>query len=121
MKYTLRQLEVFLATAHSGNISRAAEQLAMSQSAASSALREVEQQFDVQLFDRIETQLKQILREAELKEGKRTQLTATQSANLMLAAAEGRICQYVRSGFQRKPVEGWEDQWQLLAANLFRA
>jgi DNA-binding transcriptional LysR family regulator len=53
MKYTLRQLEVFLATAHSGNISRAAEQLAMSQSAASSALREVEQQFDVQLFDRI--------------------------------------------------------------------
>ena len=75
----------------------------------------------VQLFDRIETQLKQILREAELKEGKRTQLTATQSANLMLAAAEGRICQCVRSGFQRKPVEGWEDQWQLLAANLFRA
>lgn len=75
----------------------------------------------VQLFDRIETQLKQILREAELKEGKRTQLSAAQTANLMLAAAEGRICQFVRSGFQRKPVEGWSDQWQLLATNLFRA
>ncbi len=74
----------------------------------------------VQLFDRIETQLKQILREAELKEGKRTQLSASQSANFMLAAAEGRICQYVRSGFQRKPVEGWSDQWQLISAGLFR-
>ena len=53
MKYTLRQLQVFLTTAHTGNISRAAEQLAMSQSAASSALKDLEQQFDIQLFDRI--------------------------------------------------------------------
>lgn len=53
MRYTLRQLEVFLATAHSENVSRAAAGLAMSQSAASGALRELEQQFDVQLFDRI--------------------------------------------------------------------
>lgn len=74
----------------------------------------------VQLFDRIETQLKQILREAELKEGKRTQLTAVQSANLMLSAAEGRICQFVRSGFARSPLEGWDDQWGLLAQGLFR-
>jgi len=53
VRYTLRQLEVFLATAHSENVSRAAASLAMSQSAASGALRELEQQFDVQLFDRI--------------------------------------------------------------------
>lgn len=53
MKYTLRQLEVFLAAAHFENITRAAESLAMSQSAASSALRDLERQFDVQLFDRI--------------------------------------------------------------------
>lgn len=53
MRYTLRQLEVFVATAHHQNISRAAESLAMSQSAASGALRDLEQQFDVQLFDRI--------------------------------------------------------------------
>ncbi len=74
----------------------------------------------VQLFDRIETQLKQILREAELKEGKRTQLSATQSANFMLSTAEGRICQFVRSGFQRKPIEDWDDQWNLLTTTLFR-
>ncbi|TVP54961.1 MAG: LysR family transcriptional regulator [Halomonadaceae bacterium] len=53
MRYTLRQLEVFLATARHENITRAAEQLAMSQSAASGSLRDLESQFDVQLFDRL--------------------------------------------------------------------
>jgi len=75
----------------------------------------------VQLFDRIETQLKQILRQAEVKEGKRTRLSATHSANLVMAMAEGRICQYVRSGFKRSPLEGWDDQWGLLAGSLFRS
>lgn len=53
MKYTLRQLEVFLATAYHENLTRAAGSLAMSQSAASSALKDLESQFDVQLFDRV--------------------------------------------------------------------
>ncbi|WP_138441745.1 LysR family transcriptional regulator [Marinobacter alexandrii] len=53
MKYSFRQLEVFLAAANFQNITRAAESLAMSQSAASSALKELENQFDIQLFDRV--------------------------------------------------------------------
>ncbi len=53
MRYTLRQLQVFVATAHHENVTRAASSLAMSQSAASGALKELEQQFDVQLFDRV--------------------------------------------------------------------
>ena len=53
MKFTLRQLEVFLAAAFHENLTRAAESLSMSQSAASSALRDLENQFDVQLFDRV--------------------------------------------------------------------
>jgi len=53
MRYTLRQIQVFLATAQSQNISLAAQQLAMSQSAASNALKELEQQFELQLFDRV--------------------------------------------------------------------
>ncbi|GAA5316200.1 MAG: LysR family transcriptional regulator [Candidatus Pelagadaptatus aseana] len=53
MKYSLRQLEVFLAAAHYENITRAADSLAMSQSAASSSLRDLEKQFDIQLFDRV--------------------------------------------------------------------
>ena len=58
MRYSMRQLEVFLAIAHYDNISRAAESLNMSQSAASGALKELEQQFDIQLFDRIGKRLK---------------------------------------------------------------
>ncbi len=53
MKFTLRQLEVFLATARHENVTKAAEQLAMSQSAASGALKELEHQFDLKLFDRV--------------------------------------------------------------------
>ena len=53
MRYTLRQLEVFLAVAHFENVTKAAASLAMSQSAASGALKDFEQQFDLQLFDRV--------------------------------------------------------------------
>lgn len=52
MRYTLRQLEVFVAVARAGSVSRAAEALSLSQSAASTALGELERQFDCQLFDR---------------------------------------------------------------------
>ncbi|PIE41863.1 MAG: nucleoid occlusion factor SlmA [Gammaproteobacteria bacterium] len=73
-----------------------------------------------QLFDRLETQLKQVLKEAEWREGKRTLLSPGKTANLLLATAEGRICQFVRSGFQRSPVDSWQQQWHLLAANIYR-
>lgn len=53
MHYTLRQLEVFLAVARTQNISRAAEALAMSQSAVSGSLSDLEGHFDVKFFDRI--------------------------------------------------------------------
>jgi DNA-binding transcriptional LysR family regulator len=53
MRYSLRQLEVFLATAKHQNITRAAGELAMSQSAASGSLKDLEQQFAVKLFDRV--------------------------------------------------------------------
>ena len=53
MRITLRQLEIFAAIAASENVSRAANALSMSQSAASSALVELERQFDCPLFDRI--------------------------------------------------------------------
>src|SRR5438046_2150878 len=53
MRYTLRQLEVFVAVARHESVSRAAQGLAMSQSAASGSLADLERQFKVQLFDRI--------------------------------------------------------------------
>ena len=53
MHFTLRQLQVFLAVARHQNVSKAAESLAMSQSAASGALAELEKQFGIELFDRV--------------------------------------------------------------------
>lgn len=53
MRFSLRQLEVFLAVARGESVSRAAKELAMSQSAVSSALAELEAQFEIKLFDRL--------------------------------------------------------------------
>ncbi len=73
-----------------------------------------------QFYDRVESQLKQALRDAEHKEGLRTQATPTITANLLLAVAEGRIAQFVRSGFKIKPGQDWPAQWALLQPTLFR-
>ena len=74
-----------------------------------------------QFFLRLETQLKQVLRSAELKEGLRTETTTIATANLMMAVIEGRIRQFVRSDFKIKPTDQWAQQWPCLAAGLFRA
>lgn len=73
-----------------------------------------------QLFERLETQLKQVLREAELHEGLRPVLPVSAAANLLLAYAEGRIGQYVRSDFKCLPTEHWDEQWLLLSRELLR-
>lgn len=52
LRLNLRQLEVFVATARSGSTRAAAERVARSQSAASSALADLEAAMGVQLFDR---------------------------------------------------------------------
>jgi DNA-binding transcriptional LysR family regulator len=53
LKLTLRQVEVFLATAGAGSTRGAAERISRSQSAASGALGELEGALGVKLFDRV--------------------------------------------------------------------
>jgi DNA-binding transcriptional LysR family regulator len=53
MRYTLRQLEVFLAVARFESVSQAAHALGMSQSAVSGSLADLERQFEIQLFNRV--------------------------------------------------------------------
>ena len=72
-----------------------------------------------QFYDRIETQLRQILREGEATGGPR--LVVNETAQLLLAFLEGRIAQYVRSGFTASPMAGWEKQWELLSRGALRA
>lgn len=52
MRFTLRQLQVFVAVAQQGSVSRAAQSLALSQSATSTSLTELERQSNCLLFDR---------------------------------------------------------------------
>lgn len=68
----------------------------------------------VQFFDRLETQLRQILREAELRDGLHFGMSVGLTVNLLMAAMEGRIAQFVRSEFRKRPTEFWEDQWPYL-------
>ena len=71
-----------------------------------------------QVYDRIETQLRQCLRMAEIEEGWRTAIPVNVAANMLLATAEGRIAQFVRSNFSQSPTDGWEDQWSISTAAI---
>lgn len=67
-----------------------------------------------QFYERLETQLKQVLREGEMNSELAASLPVQPTANLLLATVEGRLNQFVRSGFKRSPLEHWDDQWSLL-------
>ena len=71
-----------------------------------------------QVYDRIETQLRQCLRMAEVEEGWRTAIPVNTSANLLLALVEGRIAQFVRSDFGLLPTRAWDDQWSVATSAL---
>lgn len=71
-----------------------------------------------QFFGRIEAQLKQILREAQIRENLSPTISPGSLANLLLAACEGRLVQFVRSEFKTSPLEHWDEQWQFLSRNL---
>ena len=74
-----------------------------------------------QIFDRIESQLKQVLREAQIRENLKTTISPSIMANLLLSGCEGRLNQFVRSDFKRSPMENWDAQWAYLETNLFTA
>lgn len=71
----------------------------------------------VQIYERIETQVKQILREAEV--GENLRLPVADTAALLLAVVEGAIARFVRSDFKSSPVAGWDKQWELLRKGVF--
>lgn len=52
LRLTLRQLQIFVAVAHSGSTTAASSEIALSQSATSSAVNELERLLSLRLFDR---------------------------------------------------------------------
>ena len=74
----------------------------------------------LQFFERLETQLKQILREANLDDSARLVGSIDSGANQILALVEGKMSQFVRTSFNKKPTEYYQEQWQALKRGLFR-
>ena len=71
-----------------------------------------------QFFSRLEAQLKQVLREAQIRENLKTTISPAVLANLLLSSCEGRLAQFVRSEFTVSPLDNWETQWDFLSKNL---
>lgn len=71
-----------------------------------------------QLFERVETQLRQVLRERKLREGKGFPVDENILAAQLLGQVEGSLNRFVRSNFKYKPTESFDDYWRLLSAEL---
>jgi TetR/AcrR family transcriptional regulator len=65
-------------------------------------------------FQRIETHLRQIFREAELNKEITYAAASSVYADMLLAIIEGQINEYVRTGFKSNPVKNWHTQWKLI-------
>jgi len=72
-----------------------------------------------QFFSRLESQFKQILREAEISQGLRINPSVSVATDIMIVILEGKISQFVRSDFKQPPTQHWSEQWALLAEQLF--
>ncbi len=71
-----------------------------------------------QLFERIELQFKQILRERMLREGKSFTVPENILATLFISHIEGSYCRFVRSDFKYLPTANFDDHWVLLSAQI---
>ena len=65
-------------------------------------------------YERLETQLKQVLREGEANKEIKPVSPIQAEANILLSVMEGRMQQFVRSEFQVQPLDMWDQQWNLL-------
>lgn len=70
------------------------------------------------IFEKVEANIKQVLRERRMREQVRGGLDEGMLANLVMAYAEGKIAQFVRSEFKRSPTEHFDEQWQAIAHQL---
>lgn len=72
-----------------------------------------------QLLNRLETQLRQVLREHNASLVQMPTVQINPAANLLMAFAEGKIQQFVRSDFSELPTKDWEVHWSMLNQMLF--
>jgi len=68
-----------------------------------------------QFFERLETQLRQTLKEGEIRQGLRPRTSATRGADFVLVFMEGRIQRFIRSSFSRLPSADFDESWELVS------
>ena len=73
-----------------------------------------------QFFERIESQIRQILREANLSNGLRPISNIDAVADQIITYIEGKLSKFVKSSFSKKPTEHIEVQWGVMKAGYFR-
>lgn len=73
-----------------------------------------------QFFLRVESQFKQVLREAKMRGEARSTASEALTARLLTDWAEGRMHHFRRSTFKESPLEELEDCWRILAPAIFR-
>jgi|APSaa5957512535_1039671.scaffolds.fasta_scaffold78497_3 TetR/AcrR family transcriptional regulator len=72
-----------------------------------------------QLFERLDSQIKQVIKEASAKEGLKSALGTSEASKLIIAIPEGLIQQFIRSDFKDSPIAKWQLLWPLLSSRLF--
>jgi len=72
-----------------------------------------------QFFERIDLQLRQILREAQLRQDAALRSSPEEAAALLTAFVEGRMQQFLRSRFSQPSLSYWEADWDVLSHGLF--
>lgn len=71
-----------------------------------------------QLFERIEAQIRQVLKERKLREGVGFSTDETLLASQLLAFCEGVMSRFVRSEFRYRPTQEFDARWPLLMSQL---
>lgn len=71
-------------------------------------------------FGRLQTQLRQVLRESQMREDTKLSVAPEAAAEMLVVYVEGRMRQFLRTRFQSSPLSSWEADWQVLDAGIFR-
>ena len=70
-------------------------------------------------FERLETQIRQIIKDGEIRQGLKFRTSAVRSADWVMVFLEGRIERFIRSAFVRKPSSEFEECWPLIALGVW--
>ena len=72
-----------------------------------------------QFFERLETQIRQALKEGEIRQGLSPRTTSARGADFLMVFLEGRIQRFVRSSFSRLPTADFDEAWGLVSESVW--